>query len=200
MLRKIPNGTHPVLNLIDGATAPVPVEDAGGESSLDFQISYPILWPQNSALFQTDDDVYENNYTFEGFLNNFFDAIDGSYCKFSAFGETGNSPLDPPYPDPAPGGFKGHLECGVFKRPNVISISYGGAEADLPISYQRRQCAEIAKLGLQGTTVFVSSGDSGVAGRGGDPTPSNCLGVNSDVFAPQFPATCPFVTAVGSTG
>jgi hypothetical protein len=47
----------------------------------------------------------EANYTYEGFLNNFLDAIDGSYCSYSAFGETGNSPLDPPYPDPAPGGY-----------------------------------------------------------------------------------------------
>lgn len=90
---RIPQGTHPTLDGIDGATAPDPVQSAGPESDLDFQISYPIIYPQNSILFQTDDDVYEANYTFNGFLNNFLDAIDGSYCSFSAFGETGNSPL-----------------------------------------------------------------------------------------------------------
>lgn len=165
---------------------------AGPESDLDFQISYPIIWPQNSVLFQTDDMVYESNYTFNGFLNNFLDAIDGSYCDHI-------SPLDPHYPNPAPGGYKGQLQCGVYKPTNVISISYGGAEADLPIAYQRRQCNEIMKLGMQGVSVVVASGDSGVEGRGGHPTPSNCLGKKRNVFAPMFPASCPYMTAVGAT-
>lgn len=72
---RIPQGTHPKLDLIDGAVAPNPVTSAGPESDLDFQISYPIIWPQNSVLYQTDDVVYEANYTYEGFLNNFLDAI-----------------------------------------------------------------------------------------------------------------------------
>lgn len=190
--RTIPTGTHPILKAIDGAKAPNPVTSAGPESDLDFQISYPIIWPQNSVLFQTDDMVYENNYTFRGFLNTFLDAIDGSYCSQI-------SPLDPVYPDPRPGGYKGQLQCGKYQPTNVISISYGEAEADLPIAYQRRQCAEFMKLGMQGVTVVVASGDSGVAGRGGDPTPSNCLGSDHKVFAPDFPASCPYMTAVGAT-
>ena len=104
------------MNGVDGATAPDPVDNAGGESDLDFQISYPIIYPQNSILFQTDDPVYEANYSYQGFLNNFLDAIDGSYCTYTADGETGNSPLDPPYPDPASGGYKGQLQCGVYSK------------------------------------------------------------------------------------
>lgn len=73
----IPQGTHPTLDSVDGAVAPNPVTSAGPESDLDFQISYPIIYPQNSILFQTDDPVYEANYTYEGFFNNFLDAIDG---------------------------------------------------------------------------------------------------------------------------
>lgn len=187
------------MKAIDGAKAPNSVLEAGSESDLDFQISYPIIWPQNSILFQTDDMVYENNYTSQGFLNNFLDAIDGSYCTYSAYGETGNSDLDLPYPDTTAGGYKGQLQCGVYKPTNVISISYGAAEADLPISYQRRQCDEYMKLGLQGVSVIVASGDSGVAGRNGDPTPHNCLGEDGKVFAPDFPASCPYLTAVGAT-
>jgi tripeptidyl-peptidase-1 len=78
---KIPNGTHPKLDSIDGAVAPVPVADAGSESNLDFQTAYPIVYPQKFILFQTDDPVYQANYTYAGFLNNFLDAIDGSYCQ-----------------------------------------------------------------------------------------------------------------------
>ncbi|KKY27731.1 putative alkaline serine protease [Phaeomoniella chlamydospora] len=195
----IPKGTHPTLDAIDGAVAPTSVANAGYESDLDFQISYPIIWPQNSILFQTDDPVYQNDYTYDGFLNNFFDALDGSYCTYSAYGETGNSPLDPPYPDPAPGGYKGKLECGVYKPTNVISISYGGAEAGLPISYQRRQCNEIMKLGMQGVSVVVASGDYGVASFPDSISPNGCLGDDGDIFAPDFPASCPYITSVGST-
>jgi len=191
----IPAGTHPELRAIDGAVAPVAVTAAGAESDLDFEISYPIIWPQGAVLFQTDDPVYEANYTFNGFLNNFLDAIDGSYCDYSAYGETGNSPEDPPYPDPAPGGYKGNLQCGIYKPTNVISISYGGQEPDLPASYQQRQCNEFMKLGLQGVSILVSSGDSGVQARGAN----GCLGPANRIFNPDFPATCPYITTAGAT-
>ncbi|EAW16248.1 S53 family peptidase [Aspergillus fischeri NRRL 181] len=190
--QQIPQGTHPILKAVDGAQAPTSVSNAGPESDLDFQISYPIIWPQNSILFQTDDPNYTANYNFTGFLNTFLDAVDGSYCNEI-------SPLDPPYPNPADGGYEGQLQCGVYQPPKVLSISYGGAEADLPIAYQRRQCAEWMKLGLQGVSVVVASGDSGVEGRNGDPTPTECLGTEGKVFAPDFPATCPYLTTVGGT-
>ena len=195
----IPQGTHPELHAIDGAVAPVAVQDAGAESDLDFSLSFPIIYPQKLVLFQTDDPVYENDYTYDGFLNNFLDGIDGSYCTYSAFGETGNSPLDPPYPDPQPGGYKGKLQCGKYKPTNVISISYGGQEQDLPMSYQRRQCNEFMKLGMQGVTIVISSGDSGVAGPAGDDNADGCLGPTGKIFSPDFPATCPYVTALGAT-
>ena len=76
-------GTHPTLDSVDGATAPNPITEAGAESLLDFQLSYPIIYPQTITLFQTDDDVYQANYTFNGFLNTFLDAIDGvSNCRW----------------------------------------------------------------------------------------------------------------------
>lgn len=196
----IPQGTHPTLDSVDGGTATVTnLSDAGSESDLDFQVSYPIIYPQNSILFQSDDDVYEANYTYEGLFNNFLDAIDGSYCTYSAYGETGNSPIDPPYPDPQPGGFKGALQCGIYKPTNVISISYAGPEYDAPISYQQRQCNEYMKLGMQGVSVVVSSGDQGVAGALNDDNPNGCLGPNASIFSPAFPASCPYVTSVGAT-
>ncbi|KAK5111656.1 Tripeptidyl-peptidase sed1 [Meristemomyces frigidus] len=195
----IPIGTHPILDGIDGAKAPASVANAGPESDLDFQISYPLIWPQNSVLFQTDDAVYEANYTYQGFLNNFLDAIDGSYCTYSAFNETGNSPLDPPYPDKQAGGYTGSLQCGVYQPTNVISISYGGDEQSLPVSYQRRQCNEFMKLGLQGISVCVSSGDSGVGQQDSTGAATVCLGAANKIFAPDFPATCPYLTTLGAT-
>ncbi|KXS95550.1 hypothetical protein AC578_5260 [Pseudocercospora eumusae] len=194
----IPLLTHPKLKGIDGGFAPSAV--AGGESDLDFEISYPIIWPQNSVLFQTDDIFYATGIQGGGgFLNTFLDAIDGSYCTYSAYGETGNADIDPVYPNPNPAGYQGQLQCGVYKPTNVISISYGEQEDDLPTNYQQRQCSEFMKLGMQGVSVVIASGDSGVAARSTDDGNSDgCLG-NGEVFNPDFPASCPYITAAGAT-
>lgn len=42
----IPQGTSPIPAFIDGAQAPVPVTQAGGESALDFELAYPLIYPQ----------------------------------------------------------------------------------------------------------------------------------------------------------
>lgn len=47
-------------------------------------------------------------------------------------------------------------------------------------------CCRYMKLGLLGTTMLYSSGDSGVG--------SSCI-----EFQVDFPASCPYVTAVGAT-
>ena len=163
---QIPKGTTPIPINIDGAMAMTTnVSDAGGEAMLDLELAYPIVYPQTITVFQEDDPVYEMNpnitYTF-GF-NTFLDAIDGSYCTYCADGECGDSSIDPQYPDPAPGGYKGQLQCGIYEPTSVISVSYGGQEADVPISYQKRQCNEYLKLGLQGVSTLFASGDSGVS-------------------------------------
>lgn len=90
--------------------------------------------------------------------------------------------------------------CGVYKPTNVISVSYGGQEVDLPLSYQRRQCLEYAKLGLQGVSFLFASGDSGVSNYPGEiDGPTGCLGSNLNVFNPTWPNTCPYITNVGAT-
>lgn len=56
------------------------------------------------------------------------------------------------------------------------------------------------KLGLQGVSVILASGDSGVAARGTDAgNADGCLGPAGTVFNPDFPASCPYITAVGAT-
>lgn len=109
----VPNGTHPTPAFIDGASAPVPVNDSSntGESDIDMDMSFSLIYPQTVTLYQTDDKIYateELNGTFEGFLNTFLDALDGSYCNYTAYGITGDSPgLDPSYPDTNAGGYNG---------------------------------------------------------------------------------------------
>lgn len=75
--------------------------------------------------------------------------------------------------------------------PLVHSISYGGMEYDN--SMMDRFSLEVQKLGLRGVTVVVSSGDDGVSGAVARESSSECG------FNPSFPASCPFVVAVGAT-
>ena len=78
--------------------------------------------------------------------------------------------------------------------PQVITNSYSDDEQTVPVKYARRVCNMIAQLGLRGFTILESSGDTGV----GAPCISND-GKNTRQFTPQFPPTCPYITAVGGT-
>jgi tripeptidyl-peptidase-1 len=73
----IPNGTHPTPALIDSAEVPIPFP-AGGESDLDFQLAYPLIYPQAITLYQTDDFNYAiNSRPGTAFFNTFLDTLDG---------------------------------------------------------------------------------------------------------------------------
>ncbi|KAI3337037.1 Pro-kumamolisin [Xylariaceae sp. AK1471] len=76
--------------------------------------------------------------------------------------------------------------------PQVISNSYGDDEQSVP--YAKRVCDMIGMMGLRGITVLESSGDTGI----GAPCISND-GRKRLEFTPGFPASCPFITAVGGT-
>ena len=93
----------------------------------------------------------------------------------------------------------GQLQCGVYRPTNVISASYGQAEADLPMNYTKRQCNEFMKLGLQGHSILFASGDYGVASFAGDGDADGCQGPEGKIFNPQYPGNCPYITSVGGT-
>ncbi|KAH9990680.1 Pro-kumamolisin [Xylariaceae sp. FL0662B] len=82
--------------------------------------------------------------------------------------------------------------------PQVISVSYADEEQTVPESYAKRICSAFAQLGARGVSVIVAAGDDGVGPDG------KCYS-NDDhrrdipKFMPTFPASCPFVTAVGGT-
>ena len=75
--------------------------------------------------------------------------------------------------------------------PSSISTSYGGEENGFSSAYLDRICNEFMKAGSRGVSIFFSSGDFGVGGNG----ESNC---NNGFYA-LFPASCPYITSVGST-
>ncbi|KAI0763097.1 peptidase S8/S53 domain-containing protein [Trametes elegans] len=78
--------------------------------------------------------------------------------------------------------------------PMVLTMSFGFEEAafeQIP-DLANTLCNQYMQLGLRGTSVLVASGDGGVSGVQPD---SSCTGP----FRSTFPASCPYVTAVGST-
>jgi tripeptidyl-peptidase-1 len=76
--KNIPNGTHPILDSIDGGMAPVAQINGGGESILDFQLAFPLVYPQKINLFQVDDQFFAREFLYElGSFDTFLDAVDG---------------------------------------------------------------------------------------------------------------------------
>lgn len=75
--------------------------------------------------------------------------------------------------------------------PAVVSTSYGAEERFYSADYLERTCTEFMKAGARGVSVLFASGDNGVGGV----SESDC----STSFYPVWPATCPWVTAVGAT-
>ncbi|KAM3504330.1 hypothetical protein MY10362_003634 [Beauveria mimosiformis] len=78
--------------------------------------------------------------------------------------------------------------------PSVLSISYGVNEQLLARDYTRHVCDVFGQLAVRGVSVLAASGDAG---------PGQSCQVNDGSgatrFLPAFPASCPYVTAVGAT-
>ena len=80
--------------------------------------------------------------------------------------------------------------------PRVFSISYSSPESGQPSSVLEAFNLEAMKLGVQGVTLISCSMDQGVA----DATVANGNDLSAPCeYIPQFPASCPYVTAVGAT-
>ena len=73
------------------------------------------------------------------------------------------------------------------------SISYGGIEEGVAASVTTAFNTAAMKLGFQGVSVFVSSGEDSVGNFQARAAASGCG------YHPRFPASSPYVTAVGAT-
>lgn len=177
------SGRKPELVSIDGGYVNATATNftINGESNLDLQYAMT-LSQLDTKLYQVGDAVYGASFS------DFLDALDGSFCQYD------DPDQDVMYPDnsTSPEAYKGAKQCGGVAATKVLSTSYGQDEHELTPRYATRQCQEYAKLGLQGTTFVFSSGDYGVAGNG-----NKCQDKNR--FAPEFPASCPYVLAAGAT-
>ena len=181
----VPVGTAPRIETFNGATVDTTLNTSVVfEANLDFELAWPIVYPVNITLLDSQFSPAQialiNNQTDSlkaAGLSAFYEfadvlgAVDGSFCT-PEFGSA----------------------CGIYPRPNVLSTSYGTDESLLTEAMEDRLCNEWMKLGLQGTSIFFSSGDRGVQGR-----LELCLGPNNASFGPALTTTCPWVTAVGGT-
>lgn len=73
--------------------------------------------------------------------------------------------------------------------PMVLSISWGGGESNYDLTRQHAANSCFQKLGLQGISIFASSGDDGTGKQG----------FLCKKFDPTWPASSPYLTAVGAT-
>jgi tripeptidyl-peptidase I len=81
----------------------------------------------------------------------------------------------------------------VLSTPNaplVLSISWGSDESGFPADQRTRTSQEFMKMGSMGYTVVAAAGDDATGHTGT---------FSCGTFSPTFPATAPYVTAVGGT-
>ncbi|KAK6069361.1 alkaline serine protease [Seiridium cupressi] len=177
-------GKRPEVQSIDGGYMQTEVQIApfNLEPNLDFQYSMALTDPQPVTNIQVGD-LYQG-----GNFNHMLAAFDKFYCGSL------NSSIDPVFPSsPGLGGYNKSTDCGTLSPPTVLSISYSDTEGAFPAQYLERQCTEFLKLGLLGTTVVVSSGDTGVEGG---MQPGACINATTGVsnatntgnFSPGWPA------------
>lgn len=77
--------------------------------------------------------------------------------------------------------------------PGVLSISYGSYEDEMEPKVMDQFTVEAMKLGVQGVSILVATGDDGVAGYKARNNTKLCR------YSTSFPATCPYVTAIGGS-
>lgn len=176
----VPCGTQPrTLSISGGEPQPdLQSPDALFEPDGDFEIAWAIVYPNEVALYDIGSSAGAN-------FNAFLDALDGSYCT-----SDGGDPTIPAQAcSPS-----AHRDLS-----DVISISWTESEKTFTPAFLQRQCNEFGKLGMMGVTVLAASGDSGVGNNCTDPSTGQNSLTSPGVYQVNYPASCPFVTAVGAT-
>ncbi|KAI0470504.1 tripeptidyl-peptidase 1 [Xylariaceae sp. FL0804] len=81
--------------------------------------------------------------------------------------------------------------------PQVLSVSWSDTERTVPERYARRACDLFAQLAARGVSTLVATGNGGAVGT----ARGDCVGPDDGQWRLEstFPATCPWVTAVGAT-
>ncbi|KAJ3923716.1 subtilisin-like protein [Lentinula edodes] len=165
------NSSFTVLSVAGGQNNQT-LSEAGDEADLDIEFGFGITFPINGTFFTT--------------------------AGSPPFIPDLNTPTDTNEP------YITWLDFILAQNeiPLVITTSYGDDEQTVPESFAKRACAGFAQLGARGVSLTFSSGDGGVGDGDPDPATQTCItndGTNKTEFLPLFPASCPYVTAVGGT-
>ncbi|KAF3065965.1 Tripeptidyl-peptidase sed3 [Daldinia childiae] len=153
----------------------VPESRAGLEASLDVEYAMALAYPANVIYYSTGGRGEKVDR--EGDLMPSNRSDNEPYLEF----------------------FQYLLDLKDEEIPHVMSISYADDEQSVPTPYATRVCDLLALVAARGITVLSGSGDGGAGGIGQNQCYSND-GRRRKIFLPTFPASCPYVTAVGATG
>ncbi|KAK4097863.1 subtilisin-like protein [Parathielavia hyrcaniae] len=171
----LPPAYNFTVEFINNATNPQDSpSNAGIEASLDVQYAMGLAHPSHITYYIT------------GGRGTKLDALTGIPLSDS---ESDNEPFLE---------FLDHLLAKPDSDiPHVLSISYADDETTVPRAYALRVCDQFAALAARGVSVLVATGDGGAAGTG----KTQCFSreTRAKRYVPTFPASCPYVTAVGAT-
>lgn len=161
------------VELVNGGQNPQDTELSGDEAALDVEYGMALGYPTHVTYYSTAGRGVK--------LNETGDPIPDEYAD------------NEPYLE-----FLEHLlEKPDNELPHVLSISYGDDEVSVPRPYAERVCALFGLLTARGTTILSGSGDGGAKGAQNSTCRTND-GSNKDITMSVFPASCPWVTAVGA--
>lgn len=170
---------HQFLRTIDGQSEPIKMPHTSGQCTSDYPTGEASLDVQVAAALTGHDhgdasDVEMVCYT----------QLRDSNRKFAADNQE-------PFLT-----FLRHVNA-MQPRPSVVSISYSDDECGVPTSYATVVNRELMKAALGGISILVSAGDHGVQGS---PLAQMFCNISScNKFITMFPASSPYVTAVGAT-
>lgn len=159
------------IELVNGGENPQDPSQAGAEAALDMQYIMSLAYPTEVTYYSTG----------------------GRGVKLDPDGK--------PYPDELVDNepyleFLEHmLDKDDDEIPHVLSFSYADDELSVPRPYAEKVCNLFGVLTARGTSVLGGSGDGGARGA----RDSSCRSPEGeDVTMAVFPASCPWVTAVGA--
>ncbi|KAI1370124.1 subtilisin-like protein [Hypoxylon crocopeplum] len=169
------NFTVATLNNGTNPQPETPKSRAGIEASLDVEYAMALAYPTNVVYYSTGGRGEKIDYNGDLVPSNRSD--NEPYLEFVQY----------------------LLDLSDDEIPHVVSISYADDEQSVPAPYATRVCDLFALVAARGVTVLSGSGDGGASGIGQNECYSND-GQRRRIFLPTFPASCPYVTAVGATG
>lgn len=160
--------------LINGGKNRQQREQAGSEANLDIEYALAIGYPAQVTYFSTGHRGPK--------LDDSGKPVPAEYSDNEPYLELIEHLLDMPDDE----------------IPHVLTTSYADDELSVPKPYAERVCDLFGMLAARGMSVLVASGAGGARGMQNATCRSND-GYNRETTIATFPATCPWVTAVGAT-